>query len=77
MIQRTHPTPRSTRPTSCRCCPGASTAPQEGRLLHGAGLLPRRGVVVRPPACTHPLLASLARDVNDHVDDYARSRLLR
>ena len=27
------------------------------------------------PACTHPLLASLARDVNDHVGDYARSRL--
>ncbi len=27
------------------------------------------------PSCTHPLLASLARDVNDHVEDYARSRL--
>ena len=27
------------------------------------------------PSCTHPLLASLARDVNDHVDDYARTRL--
>jgi hypothetical protein len=27
------------------------------------------------PSCTHPLLASLARDVNDHVADYARSRL--
>ena len=27
------------------------------------------------PSCTHPLLASLARDVNDHVGDYARSRL--
>jgi hypothetical protein len=27
------------------------------------------------PACTHPLLASLARDVNDHVGDYARSRI--
>ncbi len=27
------------------------------------------------PACTHGLLASLARDVNDHVDDYARSRI--
>ena len=27
------------------------------------------------PSCTHPLLASLARDVNDHVDDFARSRL--
>jgi len=27
------------------------------------------------PACTHPLLASLARDVNDHVGDYARARL--
>ena len=27
------------------------------------------------PACTHGLLASLARDINDHVDDYARTRL--
>ncbi|NUR09219.1 MAG: hypothetical protein HOQ45_19725 [Nocardioidaceae bacterium] len=27
------------------------------------------------PSCTHPLLASLARDVNDHVGDYARTRL--
>jgi hypothetical protein len=27
------------------------------------------------PACTHPLLAALARDVNDHVDDHARLRL--
>ncbi|MGA8209259.1 MAG: hypothetical protein WB441_07985 [Nocardioidaceae bacterium] len=27
------------------------------------------------PRCTHPLLASLARDVNDHVGDHARARL--
>ena len=27
------------------------------------------------PTCTHPLLAALARDVNDHVGDYARTRL--
>ena len=27
------------------------------------------------PDCTHPLLAALARDVNDHVSDGARSRL--
>ena len=27
------------------------------------------------PACTHPLLAALARDVNDHVEDHARLRL--
>jgi hypothetical protein len=27
------------------------------------------------PKCTHSLLAALARDVNDHVGDYARSRL--
>lgn len=27
------------------------------------------------PSCTHGLLASLARDVNDHIGDYARSRL--
>jgi len=28
------------------------------------------------PRCTHPLLAALARDVNDHVSDNARSRLV-
>jgi len=27
------------------------------------------------PSCTHSLLASLARDVNDHVDDHTRLRL--
>ena len=27
------------------------------------------------PSCTHPLLAALARDVNDHVSDAGRSRL--
>jgi hypothetical protein len=27
------------------------------------------------PSCTHPLLASMARDVNDHVGDAARGRL--
>ena len=27
------------------------------------------------PSCTHPLLASMARDINDHVDDAARSQL--
>ncbi|MEP7090734.1 MAG: hypothetical protein ABI776_11570 [Nocardioidaceae bacterium] len=27
------------------------------------------------PSCTHGLLASLARDVNDHVGDHARNRL--
>jgi len=28
------------------------------------------------PGCTHPLLASLARDVNDHIGDFARTRLV-
>jgi len=28
------------------------------------------------PQCTHPLLASVARQVNDHISDGARSRLL-
>jgi hypothetical protein len=27
------------------------------------------------PACTHPLLAALARDVNDHISDPGRARL--
>jgi hypothetical protein len=27
------------------------------------------------PRCTHPLLASMARDINDHVDDHARTKL--
>jgi class 3 adenylate cyclase len=28
------------------------------------------------PSCTHPLLAAMARDVNDHVSDAARSRMV-
>lgn len=28
------------------------------------------------PKCTHPLLAGLARDVNDHISDEGRSRLV-
>jgi hypothetical protein len=28
------------------------------------------------PSCTHPLLAALARDVNDHVGEYGRTRLV-
>lgn len=28
------------------------------------------------PSCTHPLLAGVARDVNDHVSDAGRSRLV-
>jgi hypothetical protein len=28
------------------------------------------------PACTHPLLAQLARDVNDHLSDAARPRIV-
>lgn len=27
------------------------------------------------PDCTHPVLARLAREVNDHVDDYGRQRI--
>jgi hypothetical protein len=27
------------------------------------------------PGCTHPVLARLAREVNDHVDDYGRERI--
>ena len=27
------------------------------------------------PACTHPLLAALARDVNDHIRDLGQARL--
>ena len=27
------------------------------------------------PDCTHPVLAKLAREVNDHVDDYGRQRI--
>ena len=28
------------------------------------------------PACTHPLLAAVARDVNDYTSDAGRSRLV-
>ena len=29
------------------------------------------------PRCTHPLLAGVARDINDHISDAGRSRLVR
>lgn len=29
------------------------------------------------PGCTHPLLAALARDVNDRIEDHSRSRIVR
>ena len=54
----------------------ASTAtPAEG-VLHGAGVVPRRRAVERPSALhPPPLLASVARLVNDLTSDAHRSRL--
>jgi hypothetical protein len=57
--------------------PVSRQAPQPpiGCLLHGTGLAAGRRALERPPACTHPLLAALARQVNDHTSDAGRQRL--
>ena len=44
-------------------------------LLHGTRLTAGRRALERPPACTHPLLAAVARQVNDHTSDAGRQRL--
>ena len=51
-----------------REAPLAST----GRLLHGVRLLPRGRRWSDHPSCTHPLLAQVARLVNDLISDEGR-----
>ncbi|WP_299035600.1 hypothetical protein [uncultured Pseudokineococcus sp.] len=76
-----------TRPTTARAAAGAVPAAMPV-LSRGRHRSPRTGACFMEmasflagerwsdhPACTHPLLAQLARDVNDRTSDAARARL--
>jgi hypothetical protein len=55
--------------------PGSHRSPRKGGcFMELASFLAGERWSDHPP-CTHPLLAALARDVNDHVDDVTRQRL--
>lgn len=77
MIQRSHPTPTvhsapDLMPILSR---GKHRNPKKGACFMELASFLAGESWSDHPACTHGLLASLARDVNDHVDDHARSRL--
>jgi hypothetical protein len=77
MIQRNHPTPTvhgtpDMMPVLSR---GKHRNPKKGACFMELASFLAGEAWSDHPGCTHPLLASLARDVNDHVDDYARTKL--
>ena len=57
--------------------PGKHRNPRRGCLLHGLASLLAGERWSDHPACTHPLLAALARHVNDHTSDAGRQRLAK
>jgi hypothetical protein len=71
MIQRTPPTP-DLMPVLSR---GKHRNPKKGACFMELASYLAGEPWSDHPSCTHSLLAALARDVNDHVGDYARSRL--
>jgi hypothetical protein len=77
MIQRTHPTPtmHSTPDIMPVLSRGKHRNPKKGACFMELASFLAGEAWSDHPSCTHPLLASLARDVNDHVDDYARTKL--
>ena len=76
MIQRTHPRPSVHAPDLMPVLSrGKHRTPKKGACFMELASFLAGESWSDHPACTHPLLASLARDVNDHVDDYARTRL--
>ena len=76
MIQRTHPNPVVHAPDMMPVLSrGKHRSPKKGACFMELASFLAGEPWSDHPSCTHPLLASLARDVNDHVDDYARSRL--
>jgi hypothetical protein len=78
MIQRTHPTPTvhgSTPDVMPVLSRGKHRNPKKGACFMELASFLAGEAWSDHPSCTHPLLASLARDVNDHVDDHARTRL--
>src|SRR5690349_4451399 len=78
MIQRNHPTPtvhHSTPDVMPVLSRGKHRNPKKGACFMELASFLAGEAWSDHPACTHPLLASLARDVNDHVDDFARTKL--
>ena len=76
MMQRTHPNPVVHAPDMMPVLSrGKHRSPKKGACFMELASFLAGERWSDHPSCTHPLLASLARDVNDHVDDYARSRL--
>jgi len=71
MIQRPHSTP-DLMPVLSR---GKHRSPKKGACFMELASYLAGESWSDHPSCTHPLLASMARDVNDHVGDAARSRL--
>ena len=77
MIQRTHSTPSVHAPDAMPVLSrGKHRSPKKGACFMELASFLAGEAWSDHPACTHPLLASMARDVNDHVDDFARSRLV-
>ena len=76
MIQRTHSTPSVHAPDAMPVLSrGKHRSPKKGACFMELASFLAGEAWSDHPTCTHPLLASMARDVNDHVDDYARTRL--
>lgn len=71
MMQRTSPTP-DLMPVLSR---GRHRSPKKGACFMELASYLAGERWSDHPACTHSLLAALARDVNDHVSDAARVRL--
>jgi len=71
MIQRSHNTP-DMMPVLSR---GKHRNPKKGACFMELASFLAGQPWSDHPTCTHPLLAALARDVNDHVGDYARTKL--
>jgi hypothetical protein len=77
MIQRTHSTPSVHAPDAMPVLSrGKHRSPKKGACFMELASFLAGEAWSDHPGCTHPLLASMARDVNDHVDDFARSRLV-
>jgi len=74
MIPRTHSTP-STPDLMPVLSRGKHRSPKKGACFMELASFLAGEPWSDHPQCTHPLLASLARDVNDHVGDPARRRL--
>ena len=76
MIQRSHSTPDVHAPDVMPILSrGKHRSPKKGACFMELASFLAGETWSDHPACTHHLLASLARDVNDHVGDHARTRL--